>query len=330
MADRDTLISELSELLDQVGDDQDLPRLLEPAVTRKAQLLFSTVTGAPSDVEVLFLLGWLHWYRYAALPAGEDQVELVAAFSMFIPCFIAGMEPIPEPLVPALEHHPAVIAGRAAAVQTPEELSEVIELCREALVEADPRDPALGLQPAMLGGLLRNRFTLTGDRSDLDAAVETYEQALGATPADSPNRAGHLSDLGGALSLRFAQTGRLADLDAAIQVGREAVGSASADHPYRALMISDLGSSLLSRYQRRFGGLGGGRGGEFGGCGDRHCRRVLHRHDHRRPGNRAHRQVRPPRPDRGPGSRNRREPGRHRRHPGHPAREARDALQITP
>jgi hypothetical protein len=35
------------------------------------------------------VLGWLHWYRYYALPAGQDKQDYDAAAELFTQCFVA-------------------------------------------------------------------------------------------------------------------------------------------------------------------------------------------------------------------------------------------------
>ena len=84
-----------------------------------------------------------------------------------------------------------------------------------------PARPATPTAPCTLSNLglaLRTRFERTGDRADLDAAIDAGQQAVAASPADHPDRAGYLSNLGNALRTRFERTGDQADLDAAIDL----------------------------------------------------------------------------------------------------------------
>src|SRR5207247_131779 len=94
------------------------------------------------------------------------------------------------------------------------------------------------------------RSERTGDRADLDAAIDAGRQAVAATPADHPARAMHLSNLGLGLQVRFKRAGDRADLDAAIDAGRQAVTATPADHPARAMYLSDLGAALRVRFER--------------------------------------------------------------------------------
>ncbi|MFF1980648.1 CHAT domain-containing protein, partial [Streptomyces sp. NPDC058198] len=93
----------------------------------------------------------------------------------------------------------------------------------------------------------------TGDLSDLDQAVTTGQEAVHATPADHPNRAGYLNNLGIALRDRFERTGDLAGLDQAIGRFQAAVRAAPAghpDHPSRGGRLSNLGMALQARFER--------------------------------------------------------------------------------
>ena len=66
-----------------------------------------------------------------------------------------------------------------------------------------------------LGATLQDRYERTGNKADLDEAIEIDRAALAATPADHPFRGRILSYLALALRLRYGFTGALADLDEA-------------------------------------------------------------------------------------------------------------------
>jgi hypothetical protein len=54
------------------------------------------------DSESWYVLGWLHLYRYCALPAGQDQQDYDATVELFTQCFVTGVDSLPESLRPAL------------------------------------------------------------------------------------------------------------------------------------------------------------------------------------------------------------------------------------
>ena len=101
-------------------------------------------------------------------------------------------------------------------------------------------------------------------------------QAVAASPADDPGRAGYLSNLGAALLGRFVRTGDLADLDAAIDALRRAVAASPADHPGRTAMLSNLGG-------RPAGAVRAGRGPGRPGRGGRPAQAGGGGHPGRRP-----------------------------------------------
>src|ERR1035441_7495005 len=58
------------------------------------------------------------------------------------------------------------------------------------------------------GGVFLRRYRARGRVDDLNRALDLWEQAVKATPPDSPDLPMYLSNLGAGLSDRFARTGR--------------------------------------------------------------------------------------------------------------------------
>jgi hypothetical protein len=107
-------------------------------------------------------------------------------------------------------------------------------------------------------GLARHvRARRRGSADELNQAVGDLHAAVDATPADDPDRAGHLSNLCDVLLSRADLGGVTvqADLDAAVAYGRSAqlVGKA---YWRRGYYPSNLGNALLDRYSA----MGGHRG----------------------------------------------------------------------
>src|SRR5215467_8987469 len=94
---------------------------------------------------------------------------------------------------------------------------------------------------AYRGAILLQETLSTGDQAALNAAIDLLRQAVAASPADYPGRAGLLSNLGTALQTRFEWTGDRADMDAAIDLFRQAVAASPADYPGRVGYLSNLG-----------------------------------------------------------------------------------------
>jgi hypothetical protein len=118
-------------------------------------------------------------------------------------------------------------------------LRKVLPIAPEAMRDA--------LYP-VLGVVLQARFERTGSGVDLNEAIEALRAAVGATPADHPDRGAFLSNLGVALGRRSERTGSGVDLDEAVEAGRAAVGATPADHPQHPGYLCGLGSTLLLRF----------------------------------------------------------------------------------
>ena len=100
------------------------------------------------------------------------------------------------------------------------------------------------------GNAYIRRYWRTGSIADLDKALALWQQAVEATPPDSPDRPMFLNNLGTGLRERYERTGRLEDLEAAIRVFREAVEATPPDSPNRPTILTSLGNGLWARYER--------------------------------------------------------------------------------
>lgn len=112
--------------LRRIADTGDPSPALEPqALTEARQLtkLLRTNNGDLSDVTAWYVLGWLHFHRYTALPDGQGGADLDAAAEAFMPCFIAGASDLPEALL-----------LRLADTAEP----HAVSLLQQALESADP------------------------------------------------------------------------------------------------------------------------------------------------------------------------------------------------
>jgi hypothetical protein len=104
MSLRDELAAAVSARLERVAAIRDPSPVPESAALAEAGRLMALLHDG--DLPAGHLLGWLHWYRYQALPDGEDRDDLTATLTMFTPCLIAGAAPLPEPLLPWILAHP--------------------------------------------------------------------------------------------------------------------------------------------------------------------------------------------------------------------------------
>ena len=105
MSKRATLEAALVARLQRVAEQRDLAPVLEVEAVKHAreltELLGDDEAGGPV---LIFLLGWLYWYRYCASPEGQGQSDLESAIGMLAPCMLGAIElqELPGPLLPIL------------------------------------------------------------------------------------------------------------------------------------------------------------------------------------------------------------------------------------
>ncbi|NYH51401.1 hypothetical protein HNR06_000990 [Nocardiopsis arvandica] len=227
--------------------------MLDRAAVGELTRLAGYLDAHPDDLEVSHAVGWCHWFRYLALPQRQGGTDMHGAIRALAPCFLAGIQPLPEPLLPWL--------AKAAAPAATELLQQVLSSTDtrlltttvqvwERFLQAAPDDhPDRAWYSSNLATALQSRFTRMGDMADLDEAVTVGRQAVQATPDDHPDQAAMLSNLGAALRVRFRRMGDMADLDEALTVGRQAVQATPDDHPDQAAMLSNLGATLQVRFE---------------------------------------------------------------------------------
>jgi len=93
------------------------------------------------------------------------------------------------------------------------------------------------------------RFDRTGNRADLDGAIDCYGRALTAAPP-GPGQVFLLATLSSSLRIR-AEIGRDAtDLDQALRLGQAAVNSSSVHDPDRDRYRTVLGHAYLTRFEQ--------------------------------------------------------------------------------
>ena len=207
--------------LELAAATQDLTSLLEPGALAESRQLAGMLDDGDGDLQSRYLLGWFHWYRYQALPEGQDKPDLDAALEMFTQCFIAGASGLPS-AVDAMVARRAVTAAttlldEALGSPDPGLATEAVGLWKR-VVEATPAGhPGQADRLSSLGAALLILYWRTGVPADLDASIEAQQAAVDATPRDDPDWADCLSKLGIALHTRFTRTEVMADLDKAIE-----------------------------------------------------------------------------------------------------------------
>ncbi|MEU6615534.1 CHAT domain-containing protein [Streptomyces parvus] len=104
--------------------------------------------------------------------------------------------------------------------------------------------------PTQLAGVFAAMLNGTDPATDLDTAVDHFEEVLELTPDDDPFQARFHDNLGATLTLRFGRTGAVADLDRAIHHHEQAVRATPDGDSVLRYSLFQLGEALDLRYGR--------------------------------------------------------------------------------
>jgi hypothetical protein len=251
VASREELRAAIRETLERATPDDDFALVLQAAAVEQSRLLGGMLTDDDGDQESRYLLGWLHLYRYYALPAGQDQQQYDTAVELFARCFAAGAAGLPESLLPDVVRRAVRTANRlleqAQAVHDRDLAGNAVGLWRRIVEATAAGDPARADRVSRLGLALLTGYQRTGEPADLDEAVQVLRTAADATPGNDPVIVARRSNLAVALLTRFDRTESADDLQAAIELARGVVAGAGADDPDRAMYLSNLGAALCTR-----------------------------------------------------------------------------------
>lgn len=231
---------------------------LSLAVSREADLEMRRLTRMHRRERTLraaFALGWMYWYRHLAIPHGSLAKNGGRALSELLPCFMAGLKPIPDELLPELavrSCRPAVlILNKALNEHDPDAIVDAAALCgrvHAAIPAAAPEWPAM---TTLLGVAMQGTFVCTRNLAALDEAIDLGRRCIETAARDDPRLAVYLNEYGTALRLRFDNSGGGGGqyIDEAIAVYGQAVGALPAGRPERAGMLSNLGAALRARFE---------------------------------------------------------------------------------
>ncbi|MFI6574027.1 CHAT domain-containing protein [Nocardia fluminea] len=249
VADRMHAYMTVLRRIDRVHEGKSFAVMLEPEALIEAEVLAdfaSTPTGGV-DVSVMQALGMFRWFRYLALPEGEDQEELTAAIETLAPCFLRGAPALPEPLLPALADRvePEVLKAVNIVVESgpPTALAGLIEVLCRILAVTPQTSAARNYRLSTLAVALRARYRAYHDITDLDSAVHCDTTALGESADDDPELSRRQLDLGLSLRMRFEHSNNREDLNDSISLIRNAY-----HRDPSPLAASRLGNALLVRF----------------------------------------------------------------------------------
>lgn len=256
MGQREMLLAAVRGRVDRVAATGDSSAVLEPAALAEMKSLAGCLAGGAVDLEAAYIMGWLHYRRSEALSPEEAEQARQSAVGFFAECFIAGMQGLPQSLIPALAEGAVPAANDLLrALRTtndPGLLASAVELWRR-ITRSIPEDhPQRAVYLSQLGNALHQRFWRTGDLGHLDETVEVERAVNRATPENHPHRALYLFNLGGVLRERFERTGDPKDLDEAVEALRDAVRATPANESHQALSftLNNLCAALQERFER--------------------------------------------------------------------------------
>ncbi|KUL46799.1 CHAT domain-containing protein [Streptomyces regalis] len=243
--------------LERLAREQDLGVVLEPEALVEARQLAAILRNDESDLEGHYVLGWLHAFRYRALPEGAGQRDREEAVAKFTPCFVFGAdeEDLPDELLPDVAQHALGFVWRIQqgidASPSPALRARMTDLLRR-IATAVPRGESEHAETlSNLSVILKSHFDAGGEQADLDAAIDAALGAVESTATGHPNQPVMLFNLSGVLMERFTHTGTAADLDDAIETGRLAVQAAAGSPAHRAGGLNNLGTALQTRFTER-------------------------------------------------------------------------------
>ncbi|MFF4503010.1 hypothetical protein [Streptomyces sp. NPDC001401] len=192
------------------------------------------------------LLGWLYWYCAEALVGSEaGEYARRRALYHFSVSFLAGLDGVPDPLLPEVVDTIAVNAlqllHQVINNPEPEHVAHNTRLWQRLLTAA-PRDhPALAAMWSNLGIAAGLRYEHTRLLDDLEVSVDAGRRAVELTAPGDPGYGERLRNLARALKLRFTHTRALLDLDALIDNQRALLrarpGDAGPGRPVEGLAI---------------------------------------------------------------------------------------------
>ncbi|QRV93549.1 CHAT domain protein [Ceratobasidium sp. AG-Ba] len=111
------------------------------------------------------------------------------------------------------------------------------------------KDPdSASIKFAEQGDLLYEQYTETNDLDKLDAAIDSYKQAVLHAAQDNAEVPKLVGNLGFFYSTRHLNCGRLIDIDLSIIYNTQALSLTPRGHQGRPARLNNLGSSYLSRY----------------------------------------------------------------------------------
>ncbi|WBB52447.1 hypothetical protein [Verrucosispora sp. WMMD573] len=238
---REVLLARVEARVARYADTLDSAHVLGPQAAAEAAALLAIVDRAEHlDAEVMLAVAYLHWVRADHVDAEAKEAEVAIAVPLFADLYTLDPGLLPPSLHAQLDEATGIRAYRSwEQTGDPQALDEAVGLLRTACTEGGGGPRRL----SNLSSTLRQRFLLTGDRSDIDEAVVSAAEAVRRAESTDPNRGAWLSNQGSALLARFGHSGDPADLDTAVAALRAATAAAPG-----GVYLSNLAAALITRH----------------------------------------------------------------------------------
>ncbi|MFE3906663.1 CHAT domain-containing protein [Streptomyces sp. NPDC059153] len=260
MAELDEYRVEVEARLNRARTERNLSVVLEPEAVSEALGLAAALHDS-DDPSSHFALGWLYWLRSSVLPEPEGRHERSAAVRAFVPCFLAGLDGIPEPLVPTVAEHAASaveqLVEEAAGHGSLRGARTASELWLRILQSAPDDSPDRARYRTGLNKALGIDYELSGARREFDETVQALREQsaaenLGRLEAlpPGPERRSLLAELRSTFLAMYEQSGDQNHLELALTVA-QATGASDEDAPDHADHLVGVADALWARYQSR-------------------------------------------------------------------------------
>ncbi|MFG3350993.1 CHAT domain-containing protein [Streptomyces sp. NPDC048001] len=255
---RETLKAALQGWIGQIDAARDPSLALDPGALAATRELADDMQAEDTDLEARHMLGWMYFYQSLALPRHQGDYEAaMAALEQFTPCFLAGEQDLPQPMLPAIAD--AVAEDAAATVhglRTSHDIAQISAAARMwqriiVVLPDDHPERALHLRYLALAlQLLAEQSAGPQSIGLLDEAIAARERAVNALPVGAPDRASALCDLGATWQLRFERTNAIEDVDKWVEAFERGVEAAPATDPDLSRRLGHLSTALRNRFER--------------------------------------------------------------------------------
>ena len=243
--------------VDRIEESGDSAIALEPGAAEAAKRLGAALPlTEEGDLSARHALGQLHWHRALAASGDVDgALDQVIAALYLLPCFKAGLTPIPDPLLSTLARSATPDAlrllTRTERSSDPELATSCVDLWQRIVANDDEATALVRARNRNnLGQALSARYNLTGVTADLDASIDALRMALDLLPEEHSDRAGFLSDLSTGLMRRGRLTDNAEAWDEAASLVAASVELGTAADTDRPGYYSNAGVGLLWRFMR--------------------------------------------------------------------------------